>query len=175
MESMLRFDVELIKPKVELCIRIRLDIPSQYTCTNVFVYCNLCKHITNVHLDLNTNSDLFSAQYISNENKLLWTIKKFKGEHEYSIRSKITLSPHYAFSKRDFGPIYILFEIPMFNLSKLRIKYLRIIENYKTKKKELYNYPKIYLGLKKFIPFSLYGKNFKIFLKSLKKNAPPYY
>ncbi|ETW35967.1 hypothetical protein PFTANZ_03327, partial [Plasmodium falciparum Tanzania (2000708)] len=54
------------------------------------------------------------------------------GEHEYSIRSKITLSPHYAFSKRDFGPIYILFEIPMFNLSKLRIKYLRIIENYKT-------------------------------------------
>ncbi|CZT98857.1 hypothetical protein PFAG_03294 [Plasmodium falciparum Santa Lucia] len=117
---------------VELCIRIRLDIPSQYTCTNVFVYCNLCKHITNVHLDLNTNSDLFSAQYISNENKLLWTIKKFKGEHEYSIRSKITLSPHYAFSKRDFGPIYILFEIPMFNLSKLRIKYLRIIENYKT-------------------------------------------
>ncbi|GAB66470.1 adapter-related protein complex 4 mu 1 subunit, partial [Plasmodium cynomolgi strain B] len=54
------------------------------------------------------------------------------GENEHSIRSKITLSPGYTFSKRDFGPIYILFEIPMFNLSKLRIKYLRIIENYKS-------------------------------------------
>ncbi|GAW80963.1 AP-4 complex subunit mu [Plasmodium gonderi] len=117
---------------VELFIRIRLDIPSQYTCTNVFVNCNLCKHISNVHLDLNTSSELFSAQYIANENKLLWTIKKFKGEKEYSIRSKITLNPGYTFSKRDFGPIYIMFEIPMFNLSKLRIKYLRIIENYQS-------------------------------------------
>ncbi|CRH00063.1 AP-4 complex subunit mu, putative [Plasmodium relictum] len=117
---------------VELSIRIRLDIPSQYTCTNVFVNCNLCKHITNVHLNLNTNNELYSAQYLSNEHKLLWTIKKFKGENEYSIRSKITLSPNYVYSKRDFGPIYILFEIPMFNLSKLRIKYLRIIENYKS-------------------------------------------
>ncbi|KAI4838322.1 AP-4 complex subunit mu [Plasmodium brasilianum] len=117
---------------VELCIRIRLDIPAQYTCTNVFVNCNLCKHISNVHLDLNSNSDLFSAHYISNEHKLLWTIKKFKGENEYSIRSKITLNTNYVYSRRDFGPIYILFEIPMFNLSKLRIKYLRIIENYKS-------------------------------------------
>ncbi|KJP87636.1 hypothetical protein AK88_02664 [Plasmodium fragile] len=103
-----------------------------YTCTNVFVNCNLCKHITNVHLDLHSASDLFSAQYIANEHRLLWTIKKFKGESEHSIRSKITLSPGYTFSKRDFGPIYMLFEIPMFNLSKLRIKYLRIIENYKS-------------------------------------------
>ncbi|ANQ08396.1 Uncharacterized protein PCOAH_00025130 [Plasmodium coatneyi] len=117
---------------VELCIRVRLDIPAQYTCTNVFVNCNLCKHITNVHLDLSSASDLFSAQYIANEHRLLWTIKKFKGESEHSIRSKITLSPGYTFCKRDFGPIYMLFEIPMFNLSKLRIKYLRIIENYKS-------------------------------------------
>ncbi|CRG96243.1 AP-4 complex subunit mu, putative [Plasmodium gallinaceum] len=117
---------------VELNIRIRLDIPSQYTCTNVFVNCNLCKHITNVHINLNTNTELYSAQYLSNEHKLLWTIKKFKGESEYNIRSKITLAPNYVYSKRDFGPIYILFEIPMFNLSKLRIKYLRIIENYKS-------------------------------------------
>ncbi|EUD65447.1 hypothetical protein C922_04187 [Plasmodium inui San Antonio 1] len=117
---------------VELCIRIRLDIPAQYTCTNVFVNCNLCKHITNVHLDLSSASHLFSAQYIANEHRLLWTIKKFKGETEHNIRSKITLSPGYTFAKRDFGPVYILFEIPMFNLSKLRIKYLRIIENYKS-------------------------------------------
>ncbi|SBT35183.1 AP-4 complex subunit mu, putative [Plasmodium ovale wallikeri] len=81
---------------------------------------------------MHTSSDLFSAQYIPNENKLLWTIKKFKGESECSIRSKITLSPSYEYARRDFGPISILFEIPMFNLSKLRIKYLRILETYKS-------------------------------------------
>ncbi|CAD2103957.1 AP-4 complex subunit mu, putative [Plasmodium vinckei] len=117
---------------VELFIRIKLDIPSRYSCTNVLVNCNLCKHISSVHLDANTNSDLFSANYIANEHKLLWTIKKFKGETEYTIRSKITLNQNYEYSRRDFGPIHIMFEIPMFNLSKLRIKYLKIIENYKS-------------------------------------------
>ncbi|VWU49362.1 AP-4 complex subunit mu, putative [Hepatocystis sp. ex Piliocolobus tephrosceles] len=117
---------------VELYIRVRLDIPSQYSCTNVYVNCKLSKHVTSVHLDSSTNSNLFSTQYIQNENKLLWTIKKFKGENEYSIRSKITLNSNYVYSKRDFGPIHINFEIPMFNLSKVRIKYLRIIENYKS-------------------------------------------
>lgn len=117
---------------VELFIRIKLDIPSRYSCTNVLVNCNLCKHISSVHLDPNINSDLFSAHYIPNENKLLWTIKKFKGETEYTIRSKITLNQNYKFMRRDFGPIHIMFEIPMFNLSKLRIKYLKIIENYKS-------------------------------------------
>lgn len=116
----------------ELTIRVRLDIPSQYTCTNVFVNCELCKHISKVFIDLQSNSELYSAQYVSTDHKLLWTIKKFKGESEYSIRAKINLHPNYVYCRRDFGPIHIMFEIPMFNLSNLRIKYLRIIENYKS-------------------------------------------
>lgn len=116
---------------VELTIRVRLDIPPHYTCTNVFVNCNLCKHINSVYIDLPDN-DLFSAQYMSNENKILWTIKKFKGENEYSLKTRINLNSNYVYSRKDFGPVNVLFEIPMFNLSKLRIKYLKIIENYKS-------------------------------------------
>ena len=50
-----------------------------------------------------------------------------------SIRVKITLdTPVTSSHKREVGPISLGFEIPMYNVSNLQVRYLRISETHKS-------------------------------------------
>lgn len=59
-----------------------------------------------------------------------WQIKKFTGGTELNLKTKITLQPNAnAYnSRKEISPINVSFEIPMYNVSNLHIKYLRIEE-----------------------------------------------
>lgn len=74
-----------------------------------------------------------SVEYIPAQKKIQWTIKKLVGGSEIAVRSKITLDqPATAAHKREIGPVAVTFEIPMYNVSKLQVKYLRIAETHKS-------------------------------------------
>ena len=61
------------------------------------------------------------------ENKGEWKINKFQGGQEHTILCKITLKNSTASTARkEIGPVSLNFEIPMFNVSKLQVKYLKI-------------------------------------------------
>jgi AP-4 complex subunit mu-1 len=74
-----------------------------------------------------------SAEYNAQEKKVTWTIRKFSGGSELSIRVKITLDqPATAAHKKEIGPIAMSFEIPMYSISNLQVRYLRILETDKS-------------------------------------------
>jgi AP-4 complex subunit mu-1 len=61
-----------------------------------------------------------------------WTIKKFQGGHEHTIVAKITLkNPTATECRKEIGPISMNFEIPMYNVSNLQVKYLKIASTQK--------------------------------------------
>lgn len=68
-----------------------------------------------------------TVDYNSQRRKLIFHIKKFQGGVELTFRAKITLSSACTTqTRKEIGPISLNFEIPMYNLSNLQVKYLRI-------------------------------------------------
>ena len=62
--------------------------------------------------------------------KIVWTMKKFVGGGEQTLRAKLTLDrPVSMQMRRQFGPINMCFEIPMYNVSNLQVRYLRVAEH----------------------------------------------
>ena len=73
------------------------------------------------------------AEFIQSDRKIVWSIKKFVGGSEISLRCKLTLDqPVTASHRREIGPIAMNFEIPMYNVSNLQVRYLRISETHKS-------------------------------------------
>ena len=92
-----------------------------------------------VSCDIGKNTAGQLAEYRETENQVRWAIKRFTGASELSLRAKITLSQPSSHVRREIGPISMNFEIPMYNVSNLQVRYLRIPEharhpNYKSKR-----------------------------------------
>lgn len=69
----------------------------------------------------------------SAEKKLRWMVKKFPGNTELAIRIRVTLSsPTTAATRKEVGPVSMNFEVPMYNVSSLQVKYLRIADQGKS-------------------------------------------
>lgn len=119
--------------KLEVICVIRADIPDGNSGTNVSVRIPVPRATTNVFLELSNEIPGSNAEYNANEKKVIWNVKKFIGGSEMSLRIKITTdSSITAAIKREVGPISLSFEIPMYNVSKLQVRYLRISETHKS-------------------------------------------
>ena len=56
-------------------------------------------------------------------------VLKFAGNTEQSVRIRVTLAqPAGAATRKEVGPIALNFEVPMYNVSNLQVKYLRIAD-----------------------------------------------
>merc|ERR1711988_642928 len=77
-----------------------------------------------------------SAEYLPNEGpKLVWNVKKLQGGSEVNLKSRITLATPIGENQsiqKEIGPVSMTFEIPMYNVSKLQVRYLRIAEKHKS-------------------------------------------
>ena len=61
------------------------------------------------------------------ENQGQWVIRRFLGGQEHTLIARITLKNQTASTARkEIGPVSLQFEVPMFNVSKLQVKYLKI-------------------------------------------------
>ncbi len=76
-----------------------------------------------------------TAEFSAKDREVVWTIKKFQGGTEHTLRTKITLAAASTTNMRkELGPISVAFEIPMYNVSNLQVRYLRIAETHKSYK-----------------------------------------
>jgi len=90
-----------------------------------------------VHIPVPTDVDspcfkasMGSVKYVPEQNVIVWQIKQFQGQKEYSMSASFGLPSisdecRYAYSKR---PISVKFEIPYFTVSGITVRYLKIIE-----------------------------------------------
>lgn len=94
---------------------------------------NCTRHTHRCTFELSVAMPGCSAEYIPAEKKVIWSIKKFVGGSEISLRCKLTLDQTVTAShRREVGPIAMNFEVPMYNVSGLQVRYLRISETHKS-------------------------------------------
>ncbi|KAH8584622.1 clathrin coat assembly AP50 [Cryptosporidium sp. chipmunk genotype I] len=120
--------------KFDFVIKLKVDIPETTFATNLTMLCPLPEKTNTVSLE--TIHPLIpiqqSSQYDNKSQRIVWKIKKIHGGTEIILKSKICFSFETDLNsiKRMIGPLFLNFEIPMFNLSNIQVKYLRISEKY---------------------------------------------
>lgn len=124
------FVEELSSTNMELVLKIRADMPETNYGANVLVRVPVPKATATISLDTGTVAQGQLAEYRENDKQVRWVIKKFTGGAEHTLRAKINLgsaaTPH---TRREIGPISLSFEIPMYNVSNVQVRYLRIPEH----------------------------------------------
>lgn len=138
--------------KVELVLKVRADIPDTNYGANVVVRFPVPRSSATVNTEVGTavqthappagtagaggaGAVVSQAEYRSKDKEVVWLIKKFQGGTEHVLRAKITLSaPSTSSIRKEIGPISVNFEIPMYNVSNLQVKYLRIADTSKSYK-----------------------------------------
>ncbi|ETW05487.1 hypothetical protein H310_03250 [Aphanomyces invadans] len=115
--------------KVEVVLKIRADMPDTNYGANVIIRFPVPASTQSVTTDLGNNGAGQLAEYRENENQVRWAIKRFNGGAEFTLRAKITLKEPNPHVRREIGPISMNFEIPMYNVSTLQVRYLRIPEH----------------------------------------------
>lgn len=125
--------IEETTPKtIEISVLVRAEMPENHFGANVCVEVPLPSSTAGASCNLVTSPGTTAAhaEYSSQDKKILWTMKKLPGNSEQTLRCKVTLNqPCTSQIRREIGPISMNFEIPMYNVSNLQIKYLRIAEN----------------------------------------------
>jgi len=124
--------IEEVEPKkLEIVILIRGEMPANHFGANVTVEMPMprCTAAASCNVISSPGSGYANAEYVAHEGKLVWTMKKFPGGSEQTMRAKVTLNqPCTTQMRREIGPINMTFEIPMYNVSNLNVRYLRVAE-----------------------------------------------
>lgn len=118
--------------KLELVVLVRADIPDGNHGTNVTIRIPVPRSTVSATTEFAAEVPGCNAEYNNAEKKVIWTVRKFSGGSEMSIRVKITLDQAVTTAtRREVGPISLGFEIPMYNVSNLQVRHLRISETHK--------------------------------------------
>lgn len=126
--------IEEVEPKkIELTVLIRGEMASNHFGANVSVEIPMpktCISAVSCILITAPGTGYANAEYTASSNKIVWTMKKFPGGGEQTMRAKITLDkPVTTQWRQQFGPINMCFEIPMYNVSNVQVRYLRVAES----------------------------------------------
>ena len=125
--------IEEVEPKkLEITVLIRAEMPQNHFGANVAIEIPMpkCTAVASCAVISSPGTGHTNAEFVRSDGKILWTLKKLPGGTEQTMRAKVTLSqPCTTHIRREIGPINMNFEIPMFNVSNLQVRYLRIAEN----------------------------------------------
>jgi AP-4 complex subunit mu-1 len=118
--------------KVDAIVVLGADIPEANYGSNVVIRLPVPRATVSVLAEFSVEMPGCHAEYNASEKKVIYTIRKFNGSSEISLRARITLDqPVTAADKKEIGPMSMTFEIPMYNVSNLQVRYLRISETHK--------------------------------------------
>ena len=119
--------------KLEITVLIRAEMPSNHFGANVIVEMPLpasAVAAASCSLINAPGTGHANAEYLPGDGKIVWTMKKFPGGAEQTMRTKVTLNkPCTTQIRQHIGPVNMCFEIPMYNVSSLQVRYLRVAEN----------------------------------------------
>ena len=113
--------------KLQFTLKIKATCPADKNATQMIAKFALPRDTTACTFEIPKGIQGQTAEHKVQENTGEWIIRKFQGGAEHTIIAKITLKGSTAAtSKKEIGPVSLNFEIPMYNVSKLQVKYLKI-------------------------------------------------
>ncbi|KAG5182084.1 coatomer protein complex, gamma sub-unit [Tribonema minus] len=115
---------------LELLLLVRADMPEAQYGSNVVVSVPVPRAAGTVSAEIDPRAlPGQSAEYNATAKRVDWTIKRFQGGTEQSLRVRVTLTqPCTATTRRELGPISASFEVPMYSVSGLQVRYLKIAD-----------------------------------------------
>ncbi|XP_042025573.1 AP-4 complex subunit mu-like [Salvia splendens] len=119
--------------KAEVILKIRAEFPSSITANTILIEMPLPTYTTRVNFDLDRGIVGQNADFKESQKKLEWNIKKIVGGSEHTLRAKLNFSQElHGNITKEAGPVSLTFTIPMYNPSRLQVKYLQIAKKGKT-------------------------------------------
>lgn len=114
--------------KLELTLLIRAEMESNNFGSNVTVEIPVPKEVAGaVCTVMSAPGTGATHAELTSGSKLVWTLRKFPGGAEQTMKAKMTLSTTVTTAiRQQLGPINMSFEIPMYNVSSLQVRYLRV-------------------------------------------------
>lgn len=121
--------------KAEVILKIRADFSPSITANTVSVQMPLPSYTTRVSFELEAGAVGQTTDFKEGNRKMEWSLKKIVGGSEHTLRAKLTFTQEsHGNITREAGPVSMNFTIPMYNASKLQVRYLQI-----SKKSQSYN------------------------------------
>jgi AP-4 complex subunit mu-1 len=119
--------------KAEVVLKVRADFPTTITANMVILRVPLPKTTTRVSFDLETGAVGQTTDFKEANKVLEWCCRKIVGGSEHTLRAKLTLSQERTVNiKKEAGPISMTFTIPMYNASRLQVKFLQLVKKSKS-------------------------------------------
>uniref|UniRef100_A0A803LUZ5 MHD domain-containing protein n=1 Tax=Chenopodium quinoa TaxID=63459 RepID=A0A803LUZ5_CHEQI len=119
--------------KAEVIIKIRAEFPSNATANTILVQMPLPSYTSRVSFDVEPGAIGQMADFKEANKRLEWSLKKIVGGAEHTLRAKLTFSQEsHGNLTKEAGPVSMNFTIPMYNASRLQVKYLQIAKKSKT-------------------------------------------
>ncbi|KAJ6730279.1 AP-4 COMPLEX SUBUNIT MU-LIKE [Salix viminalis] len=121
--------------KAEVILKVSAEFPSSVTANTIIVQMPLPKYTTRVNFELEPGALGQTTDFKEANRRLEWALKKTVGGSEHTLRAKLTFSQElHGNITKEAGPVSMTFTIPMYNASRLQVKYLQI-----AKKSSTYN------------------------------------
>ncbi|KAL6960188.1 AP-4 complex subunit mu [Sarracenia purpurea var. burkii] len=119
--------------KAEVILKIRAEFASSITANTILVQMPLPTYTTRVSFELEPGAVGQMTDFKEPNKKLEWSLKKIVGGSEHTLRAKLTfLQESHGNITKEAGPVSMTFTIPMYNASRLQVKYLQIAKKSKT-------------------------------------------
>eukprot|EP00164_Ancoracysta_twista_P000575 GFYU01000760.1.p1 GENE.GFYU01000760.1~~GFYU01000760.1.p1 ORF type:complete len:469 (-),score=128.21 GFYU01000760.1:72-1478(-) len=122
---------EVGRTRLQAAVNVRAMFTSKLFATNVIVKVPMPKNTARAII----NTTAGRAKYAPDQNAIVWKMRKFPGEQEYSITAEVdliaTTADYKAWSR---PPVSMEFQVPMFTASGLHVRFLKVFEksNYQT-------------------------------------------
>eukprot|EP00850_Spirogloea_muscicola_P019681 SM000196S05373 [mRNA] locus=s196:246080:248219:+ [translate_table: standard] len=126
--------LSLLPVSVELILKVRADFPTVASANSVVLRVPLPKSTSRVSFEMEAASVGQSTDYKEATKSMEWMLKKIVGGSEHVLRVKLTLNQERSavHLKKEVGPVSMTFSIPMYNASRLQVRYLQIMKKSKS-------------------------------------------
>ncbi|KAB1221908.1 AP-4 complex subunit mu [Morella rubra] len=121
--------------RAEVILKVRAEFSSSITANTILVQMPLPTYTTRVSFELEPGAVGNTTDFKEASKRLEWGFKKARivGGSEYTLRAKLTFSQEsHGSIVKESGPVSMTFTIPMYNASRLQVKYLQIAKKSKT-------------------------------------------
>ncbi|XP_050267535.1 AP-4 complex subunit mu-like [Quercus robur] len=119
--------------KAEVILKVRAEFASSITANTILVQMPLPTYTTRVTFELEPGAVGNTTDFKEANKRLEWGLKKIVGGSEHTLRAKLTFSQEsHGNIVKESGPVSMTFTIPMYNCSRLQVKYLQIAKKSKT-------------------------------------------
>jgi AP-2 complex subunit mu-1 len=123
---------EIGRSRVEASITVKSNFNSKMFGTGVIIRIPTPKNTAVCHIICTMGK----ARYIPEQDGIVWKIRKFPGDTEYTLRAEVELIASVSVEKKAWSrpPITMEFQVPMFTASGFHVRFLKVVEksNYNT-------------------------------------------